>query len=140
MEQDYVPPDPPVVPYLLVHDGRDALDWYCRAFAATVEYRYDEPDGRVGHAALRINGGVVYVADEFPEVQDRVGCRTPRTLSGTTVTIALAVDNVDRWMARASAEGAKTIRPAEDDFYGRHGKMTDPYGHVWSFLGPKTGT
>ncbi len=27
----YVPPDPPVVPYLMVKDGHAALDWYLRA-------------------------------------------------------------------------------------------------------------
>jgi PhnB protein len=137
--EDYVPPDPPVVPYLMVHDGPAALDWYARALGAEVVMRYDEADGRIGHATLSVNGGILYLADEFPEAQDRIGSRAPRSLSGTSVTIALAVDHVDAWMARAAAEGAVTIRPASDDFYGRHGKMTDPFGHVWSFLGPKTG-
>jgi PhnB protein len=53
--------------------------------------------------------------------------------------VALAVDDTDAWMARAVAEGAEVIRPATDDFYGRHGKLRDPYGHVWSMIGPKTG-
>ncbi len=139
MAEDSVPPDPPIVPYLMVHDGPRALDWYCDALGAEVIVRYDQDDGRLGHASLSVNGGVIYLADEFPEVQDRIGARAPRSLGSTTVSIALAVDDVDAWMARASARGAVTIRPAEDDFYGRHGKMTDPYGHVWSFLGPKTG-
>lgn len=136
----YVPPDPPVVPYLMVHDGPAAVDWYGRALGATVEFRYDEADGRVGHAALSVNGGVIYLADEFPEVQDRVGARAPKTLGSTSVSISLAVDDVDAWTARAVAAGAVVIRPAEDEFYGRHAKLADPFGHVWSFLGPKTGT
>lgn len=135
----YEPPDPPVVPYLMAHDGPGALDWYTRAFGAEVAARYDEADGRLGHAMLSINGGVIYLADEFPEVQDRIGARAPRTLGATSVSIALAVEDVDRWMARAVAEGATVIRPAEDEFYGRHGKLRDPYGHVWSLLGPKSG-
>ncbi|WP_269514280.1 VOC family protein [Brevundimonas subvibrioides] len=139
MSAPYVPPDPPVVPYLVVHDGPTALDWYVRAFAATVILRYDEPDGRLGHAALSINGGTIYLADEFPELHDRIGTRSPHHLNGSSCNIALAVDDVDAWMARAAKEGAITVRPATDDFYGRHGKMSDPFGHVWSFLGPKTG-
>jgi PhnB protein len=139
MAQAYVPPDPPIVPYLMVHDGPAAVDWYGRALGATVEFRHDEADGRVGHAALAVNGGVIYLADEFPEVQDRVGAAAPRTLGSTTVGISLAVDDVDVWSARAVAEGAVVIRPATDEFYGRHAKLTDPFGHVWSFLGPKTG-
>ena len=139
MAEAYVPPDPSVVPYLMVHDGPAALDWYARALGATVEFRYDEADGRVGHASLAVNGGVIYLADEFPEVQDRIGAAAPRTLGCTTVSISLAVDDVDAWTARAVAEGAVLIRPVTDEFYGRHAKLTDPFGHVWSFLGPKAG-
>lgn len=133
----YVPPDPPVMAYLMVHDGPAAIDWYGRALGATVEDRYDEADGRVGHAMLTINGGAIYLADEFPEVQDRIGIRAPRTLGGSTVQIALAVDDVDAWMARAVEAGATVIKPAIDEFYGRQGKLSDPFGHVWSFVGPK---
>ena len=46
-------------------------------------------------ASLSVNGGVIYLADEFPEVQDRIGAKAPRSLGSTTVSIALAVDNVD---------------------------------------------
>jgi PhnB protein len=136
----YAPPDPPVVPYLMVRDGPAALDWYVRAFGAKELVRYDMDDGRVGHATLAINGGAIYVADDFPEEVEWVGTRAPDALGGTTVTITLAVDDVDAWMARAAAEGATVIRPASDEFYGRHGKLRDPYGHVWSMIGPTTAT
>lgn len=136
---DYTPPDPPVVPYLMVHDGPAAVEWYGRAFGAEVLFRHDEADGRVGHAALGVNnGGVLYLADEFPEIQDRVGARAPHTLGSTSVTISLAVEDVDAWVARAAGAGAIVIRPAADEFYGRHAKLTDPFGHVWSILGPKS--
>lgn len=46
---DYVPPDPPVAPYLMVHDGPGAIEWYGRAFGTTVVFRHHEADGRVGH-------------------------------------------------------------------------------------------
>jgi PhnB protein len=136
---DYVPPDPPVIPYLLVHDGPAAIEWYRRALGAACDFRYDEADGRVGHAMLMINGGVIYLADEFPELQDRIGARAPATLGSTSMMVALAVDDTDAWMVRAVAEGAEIIKPAMDEFYGRHGKLRDPYGHVWSVIGPKTG-
>lgn len=135
----YEPPDPPVMSYLMVHDGPAAIDWYARAFGATVQVRYDEPDGRVGHAMLNINGGAIYLADEFPELQDRIGVKAPRTLSGTSVQISLAIDDTDAWLARAVEAGATIIRPAEDDFYGRAAKISDPFGHVWTMVGPKTG-
>lgn len=135
----YEPPDPPVVPYLMVHDGPAALQWYERAFGGETKARYDMDDGRLGHAMIEINGGAIYLADEFPELGDRVGAGAPRTFGGTTVSISLAVDDTDAWLARCVAEGAQVLRPAEDNFYGRHAKVRDPYGHVWSMIGPKTG-
>jgi PhnB protein len=131
------PAEPPIVPYLMVHDGPAALAWYERALGGCTAARYDMDDGRLGHAMIEINGGAIYLADEFPELGDRVGTRAPQTLGGTSVNIALAVDDTDFWMDRAVAEGAEVLRPAEDDFYGRHGKVRDPYGHVWSMVGPK---
>lgn len=139
-EEAYCPPDPPVMPYLSVDRGHEALDWYRRAFAATENNRFDMEDGRLGHAMLTLaNGGAIYLADDFPEMVGTVGVRPPPALGGSSVTVALAVDDVDAWMARAVAEGAEVIRPAQDEFYGRHGKLRDPFGHVWSMTGPLKG-
>jgi PhnB protein len=134
----YVPPDPPVVPYLMVDRGHEALDWYMKAFGARETARYDMDDGRLGHAMLVLaNGGAIYLADAFPELQATVGVQPPALLGGSTVSLALAVDDVDAWMARAEGEGATVIRPAADEFYGRHGKLRDPFGHIWGLTGPK---
>ena len=43
-----------LAPYLIVSDGRAALDFYREAFGAEVTMVIDQPDGRVGHAELRI--------------------------------------------------------------------------------------
>jgi PhnB protein len=134
----YVPPDPPVVPYLMTARGHEALDWYVRAFGGREVVRYDMDDGRLGHAMIELgNGGSIYLADEFPDPEGTIGTRSPDQLGGTTVTLSLAVEDVDAWIARAEREGATVIRPPVDEFYGRHGKLRDPYGHVWSILGPK---
>lgn len=135
----YVPPDPPVVPYLSVKRGHEALAWYLRAFGGREIVRYDMDDGRLGHAMLELgNGGKIYLADDFPELAETVGVRPPEALGGASVTIALAVEDVDAWLARAEAEGATPIRPAQDEFYGRNAKLKDPFGHVWSLTGPLT--
>ena len=134
----YAPPDPPVVPYLMVRNGARALDWYVRAFGGRQVERHDTNDGRLGHAMIELaNGGAIYLSDEFPELIDRVGTLAPDTLGGTTATVALAVDDVDAWLARAEAEGAVAIRQPADEFYGRNAKLRDPFGHVWSLTGPK---
>lgn len=125
-----------ISPYLMSTRAAEAIDWYRRAFAAEELERYGPP-GRVGHATLRINGSTLFVSDEFPEAFAVVGTRAPESLGGTTVTVNLAVDDVDAWFGRAVAAGAVVLREPKDEFYGRQGKLRDPFGHVWSFVGPK---
>ena len=68
-----------------------------------------------------------------------IGTQSPDVLGGTTTTINLSVDDVDAWFDRAIGQGAVALRPPADEFYGRHGKLRDPFGHVWSITGPKKG-
>lgn len=126
----------PISPYLMVHDGNRALDFYRRAFDAEVLDTYPY-EGKLGHATLRINGGDVMLSDEFPEAV--TGVRTPKSLGGTTCTLSLGVDDADKWFERAVAAGAQVVRPLNDEFYGRAGKLRDPYGHVWGIVGPVKG-
>ena len=128
----------PVSVYLMVNDGNAALDFYRRAFAADVIETYPW-EGKLGHATLSVNGADVMLSDEFPEAM--TGTRSPKSLGGTTCTVSLSVDDADAWFERARAAGAEVIRPLKDEFYGRAGKVRDPFGHVWGILGPikKTG-
>ena len=130
------PAYPPLSPYLMVRRGPEALDWYQTAFAAKVVERYDMEDGRLGHAILSINGGSLMLSDEFPESQAIIGTLSPEALGGTTSSINLSVGDVDAWYERAVAAGATSLRPPQDEFYGRHAKLRDPFGHVWSIVGP----
>ena len=40
---------------------------------------------------------------------------------------------------RAFGAGAEVVRPLTDEFYGRNGKLRDPFGHLWSVNGPVKG-
>jgi PhnB protein len=129
-----------VSPYLAVDRGDEAVEFYRRAFGAEeIERHRMDGDTRLAHATLRINGSDVMLSDEFPEYAAVVGTRPPAALGGTTVAITLSVDDVDRWWERAIEAGAASVRPPQDEFYGRHGKLRDPFGHVWSLIGPKKG-
>lgn len=126
-------------PYLSVRGGNEAIAFYKSAFAAEELERF-EHEGKLGHATLRINGGIVMLADEFPEIEHLTGNVAPPTLGNrTTVTISLTVDDADAWFDRAVAAGAEAIRPVTDEFFGRHGKLRDPFGHVWSVVTLKDG-
>ena len=115
-------------PYLGIRDAARAIEWYQRALGATEQYRLTEPDGRVGHAELRIGDSTFYLADEFPEI-DAVG---PQTRGGCSVILSLYVEDVDSLYAQATAEGAEVIFPLATQFYGDRGaRIRDPFGHLW---------
>jgi PhnB protein len=89
--------------------------------------RFDDPNGRVAHAEVKIGDSHVMLADE---TRDFVG---PQTLGGAGVSLMLYVEDVDATFAKAVAAGAKVRRPVADQFYGdRVGTLADPFGHVWS--------
>jgi|SRR5438105_3501804 len=117
-----------LTPYLSVRGAADAMEFYKKAFGAAEVMRLPGPDGKLGHAELRIGDSLVMLSDEHPEMQF-VG---PATRGGTTVHLHLYVRNVDATTRKAVAAGAKLIRPVEDKFYGdRTGSVEDPFGHVW---------
>lgn len=116
-------------PYLIVKGAAQAIDFYKRAFDATELFRMEGPEGRVGHAEIKIGDSVIMLADEAPDM----GYRSPRSLGGSAVSTMLYVENVDDRFNRAVAAGAKVQRPLADQFYGdRSGTIEDPFGHVWT--------
>ena len=120
---------PQVIPSLAIDGAAAAIDFYCDVFGATVRMRMDGPDGRVGHAELQLGDSVLMLSDEFPEMDHR----GPRAVGGTPVTLSIYVEDVDATFAKALAQGARELRPVEDQFYGdRVGQLEDPFGHRWS--------
>jgi PhnB protein len=116
-------------PYLIVKGAADAIEFYKRAFGATEILRMADPQGRVGHAEIRIGDSVIMLADEHPAM----GYRGPRALGGSSVSILLYLEDVDAVFERAVKAGAKALRPVANQFYGdRSGTLEDPFGHVWT--------
>ena len=115
-------------PYLIVNDGAGAIEFYKKAFGATELMRMAQPDGKIGHAEIRIGDSPIMLADESPEM----GARSPQSFGGSPVSILLYVEDVDAIFTQAVAAGAKVRRPVADQFYGdRTGGVEDPFGHVW---------
>ncbi len=118
-----------VTPYLVVNDAARAIDFYRRAFGAKEIMHMNGPNGKIMHAELRIGDSMLMLADEMPGT----GCRSPKSLGGSSVGIFLYVENVDAVFNQAVSAGAKTEMPLNDMFWGdRYGKLTDPFGHSWS--------
>jgi PhnB protein len=117
-----------VTPYLIINDATAALDYYTRAFGAVELFRMPAPEGKIGHAEIKIGDSPIMLADEFPEM----GYKSPQSLGGSPVSLMIYVEDVDTVFKQAIAAGGKEQRPVKDQFYGdRSGTLEDPFGHVW---------
>ncbi|HWP94299.1 MAG TPA: VOC family protein [Gammaproteobacteria bacterium] len=117
-----------VTPYLIVHDGKAALEFYRQVLGAKVLMTFPMGD-KLGHAELRVGDSLVMLADEFPES----GAVSPRTVGGSPVNLMVYVKDCDKVIERAVQAGATLTQAADNKFYGdRSGTITDPFGHRWT--------
>jgi PhnB protein len=127
----YIPKDyNSVTPYLIVKGAAQAIEYYKKVFGATELYRMNGPDGKVGHAEIKIGDSHIMLADENPSMGQ--GHTSAATIGGSPVSLYVYLPDVDRVVERAKTEGAKILKPVEDQFYGdRSGFIQDPFGHLW---------
>lgn len=117
-----------VIAYLTTENAAKAIDFYRTVFGAKELMRLTDPNGKIGHAELRIGNGVVMLADEFPEM----GRLSPPPGGDHSVGMHLYVEDVDAVFKKALAAGAKKLREPTDEFYGdRASSILDPFGHRW---------
>ena len=117
-----------VTPYLIIRGASRAIDFYKNSFGATEIMRLPGPDGKVGHAELKIGDSVIMLADEGSSQY-----KSPETYGGSPVSLVIYVPDVDTTFKQALANGAKETRAVQDQFYGdRSGNLVDPFGHVWT--------
>lgn len=116
-------------PYLSVRGALAAIDFYVKAFGATLDFKLLDPaDGRVGHAELRFGATTIFINDEYPDF----GAISPDTLGGTTVKMTLEVADAEAFVAHAVEHGATILRPLKLEFYGyRSALLGDPFGYSW---------
>jgi PhnB protein len=115
-------------PYLICKGAAGAIEFYKKAFGAVELMRMPMPDGKLGHAEIKIGDSVIMLADEFPDNNSY----SPQHFGGTPVSVLLYVEKVDVVFQQAVSAGAKVIRSPQDMFYGdRTSWVTDPFGHSW---------
>jgi PhnB protein len=118
-----------ITPHIVVQEAERAAVFYRDAFGAEELSRIPIPDGRLMSVQLRIAGGLLHLADEFPEI----GVLAPPSIGGTPVVLALEVADAEALFAQALAAGAEIRQPLADMFWGdRHGQLEDPFGHRWN--------
>jgi PhnB protein len=127
-----------IIPYLTVKGAADAIAFYQKALGATENMRMPAEDGkRVMHASLTINGGTLFLSDEFPEYGNAAA---PKAGDKPSVAVALALSasaQVDATYKQAVAAGASGTMEPNDAFWGdRFAMLRDPYGHCWMLSAP----
>ena len=121
-----------VMPYLTVKNAEAAIAFYNQVFDAKELGRLVMM-GMIGHAELQIGDCKIMLTEENLDW----GSKSPATLGGSPVTIALYVADVDASFQRAVDAGATATMPVKDEFYGlRVGVVVDPFGHKWHISTP----
>jgi PhnB protein len=109
-----------VTPYLVVDGAETLLDFVKKAFGADETVRMPGPDGRIGHAEVKIGDSIVMLGDAWEEAPAR-----PSTLH-------LYVVDSDATYNLALEAGGESVREPEDQFYGdRMAGVRDPVGNTW---------
>jgi PhnB protein len=117
-----------VTPYLICDGASQAIEFYKKAFGAVEVMRMPMPNGRLGHAEIKIGDSFIMLADENPEG----GARSPKSYGGSPISVLIYVENTDATAAQAVSAGGKLTRPLKDEFYGdRTATLVDPFGHTW---------
>jgi len=117
-----------VTPYLIIEGAGEAIAFYAKAFGAKELFRFPTPDGKIGHAEIKIGDSPIMLADAYPAM----GYNSPKSLGGSPVSLMIYVENVDTVFNQAVQAGATVKEALTDKFYGdRSGSLIDPFGHVW---------
>lgn len=115
-----------ITPYMGINRASEAIEFYKKAFGATQVMRLDMPDGKVGHAELRIGDSAIMLGTPC----DEMALRNPD--EHTSVGLHLYVNDVDAQFKQAIAAGATVVSEPKDQFYGdRSASVKDPFGHLW---------
>jgi PhnB protein len=129
MSQDFVTVS--IVPWLSVHGGARAVEFYKSAFDAREVYRIENPAGEVV-SRLSVSGAEFWLSDESPEH----GNSSPETLRGTAVKMLLTVPDPDSMFAKAVGAGATVVFEVQEGHGWRVGRIKDPFGHHWEIGKP----
>ena len=110
-----------VSPYLIVGGVQQVIEFLKEVFGATSLRRYDNPDGTINHAEVRIEDSVIMMGE--------AGGNWP----AESAHLHVYVNDVDEVYARALRAGAvsvqKPVRKGDDP--DKRGGVKGPSGNTW---------
>jgi PhnB protein len=119
-----------ITPSLTVKNTDQAIAFYTKVLGARVDGRpMRGPTGGVIHAELVFGNDMkIFLNDEFPEM----GSHSPQHFGGTSVSLMLVVEEVDKTYEVALSNGSSSKMPPSNMFWGdRYACIVDPFGHIW---------
>lgn len=107
--------------YLMTHDAQKVIDLLNKVFDVTELRRFAAPDGRIGHAELKIGDTVVMFADGGPGYP------------AFPAWLHVYVPDVDATYKKALAAGAPSVQEPvrKEGDPDRRGGFKDPSGNTW---------
>jgi uncharacterized glyoxalase superfamily protein PhnB len=112
----------------MYEDVGAAIEWLCRVFEAKESLRHIDPNGRITHAQIIINGHEVMLGWPGPNYH------SPKRHGPVSHALLVNVDDVDAHYDHVRTEGAETVSRPETRVFGeRSYEAVDPEGHHWYF-------
>jgi uncharacterized glyoxalase superfamily protein PhnB len=112
-----------VFPCITFRDAAASIEYLERAVGAERVAVYEDDDGRVTHAEIRIGESTFMCGDE------RAGSKA--TPPGVSI-VYVVVPDADAAYERAKAAGAEVTEPVEQSYGSRDVTVIDPDGNRWS--------
>ena len=112
-----------VFPCITFRDAAASIEYLERAVGAERVAVYEDDDGRVSHAEIRIGESTFMCGDE------RAGSKA--TPPGVSI-VYVVVPDADAAYERAKAAGAEVTEPVEQSYGSRDVTVIDPDGNRWS--------
>jgi len=119
-------------PELWVENTASAVDYYRRAFGATIEHRVGPPDDPDGVVQISVDGARFWIA----AASEQMGRLDPGAIGGATGRFLLVVDDPAAVCDAAVSAGAKLKSQVGEEHGWLVGRLTDPFGHEWEIGRP----
>lgn len=125
---------PTIIPGIRYRDAAAAIRWLREAFGFQEQLVVPGEGGAIVHAQLVLGHGMIMLGSPRDDRTGDVQVPLAHPDAPVTQSIYVIVDDVDAHHARATAAGARVVRPPEDQpFGGRLYSCRDPEGNLWNF-------
>lgn len=111
-----------VTPYIIVKGAAKFIDFLKEAFDAHEFGRVENPDGKIGHAEVRVGDSTLMIADALND-----------KWRATPAFLSIYVDDADEVFKQALKAGATVVTEMTTfNILGdRTGRLCDPFGNIW---------